>query len=93
LEDRVKRLALIGALLMASCTERSSYLLKVEPQRCKGCLEDIQKRAPSLKLLKSYRSVECLFLVELPPKEAERLKEFKECVRYIEPDRKLKLIE
>jgi len=86
--------ALLG-LLLTSCTggEKIRWLVKLNPNKCQECLEEVQKEVPSFKPLKSYRSVKCLFLVELPPEEAERLKEFKECVEYLEPDRKLRLIE
>ena len=89
----MKRLSLLGVLLIVSCGGGKPYLVKLNPEKCQECLEKAKKRAPSFKPLKSYRSVKCLFLVELPPEEAERLKEFKECVEYLEPDRKLRLIE
>jgi len=86
-------LSLLGIVLIVSCCGGKPYLVKIKPERCQGCLKEVKRRAPSFKPLKSYRPVKCLFLVELPPEEAERLKEFKKCVEYLEPDRKLKLIE
>jgi len=89
----VKKLALAVIFLTASCGGEARYLVKLNPEKCQECLKEVRREVPAFKPLKSYRSVKCLFLVELPPEEAERLKEFKECVNYLEPDRKSKLIE
>jgi len=86
---------LLAVFFLSSCTsgEKARWLVKLKPERCQECLKEVQKKVPSFKPVRSYRYVECLFLVELAPEEARRLKKYKECVDYAEPDRRLKLIE
>lgn len=66
------------------------YLMKLKERECKECLERVEE-LPSVKILKEYSSVKCLFLIEAPKEEAERIKELG-CVEYLEADREYRIL-
>ncbi|WP_456342745.1 hypothetical protein [Thermovibrio sp.] len=84
---------LTGGLLLTACSPEVKgirYLMKLKEKECKECLKRVEELS-SVKILKEYSSVKCLFLIEAPKEEAGRIKKLG-CVEYLEADRKYRIL-